>query len=119
MRIFTKEGLELETYDSSLGWVRPHKRLVKHHPAVDFVQEVFHYEVIAQYSNGGRDLQKVVDIPGVEASPAWDEYEDILLYTPYTEEALQSTELSTPQEDMDSLLVDHEYRLTLLELGVY
>lgn len=24
----------------------------------------------------------------------------------------------TPQEDMDAMLVDHEYRLTLLELGV-
>ncbi len=26
--------------------------------------------------------------------------------------------LPTPQEDTDALMVDHEYRLTLLELGV-
>lgn len=25
---------------------------------------------------------------------------------------------STPQDDVDAMLVDHEYRLTLLELGV-
>lgn len=28
-----------------------------------------------------------------------------------------SVQLPTPEEDMDAMLVDHEYRLTLLELG--
>lgn len=30
-----------------------------------------------------------------------------------------SRKRSNPQDDIDAMLVDHEYRLTLLELGVF
>jgi hypothetical protein len=32
--------------------------------------------------------------------------------------AVETVETPTVQEDIDAMLVDHEYRLTLLELGV-
>lgn len=36
----------------------------------------------------------------------------------YTIEDDGEPETTTPQQDTDALLVDHEYRLTLLELGL-
>lgn len=34
------------------------------------------------------------------------------------EEALRPVPVPDPQDDMDGMLVDHEYRLTILELGL-
>ena len=42
------------------------------------------YAVIAEYEGGGKDVQRVVDIPGIAARDAWDEYEDVYRYVPYT-----------------------------------
>lgn len=39
------------------------------------------------------------------------------VYKP-TKETLKELENQTAQNDTDTLIVDHEYRLTLLELGV-
>ena len=36
-----------------------------------------HYETVAEYPNGGRDVRKVIDVPGVPAQAAWT----CLLYT--------------------------------------
>lgn len=34
------------------------------------------------------------------------------------DELVEPEQEPTPQEDMDAMLIDHEYRLTLLELGL-
>lgn len=118
MRVFDSDNNELDSYDINLGRLEPDRLFIKHHEAIEAVEEICHYEVIAEYPNGGKDVEMVVDVPAVEAKPAWDEYEDILRYIPYTEEELAIRNQPTPQDDIDSLMVDHEYRLTLLELGV-
>ena len=48
---------------------------------------------------------------------AWfdDDFEDVLMYIPNHAEPDTGP---SPQDDTDSMLVDIEYRLTLLELGV-
>ena len=45
---------------------------------------------------------------------AWDDtdYEDVQVYS------LNPKKEMTPQDDTDAMAVDHEYRLTLLELGL-
>ncbi len=92
MKVYDNNGLEITNPDFSLGRIVPDKRLVAHHPAVEAVEEVWHYEEIAVYPNGGKDFAKIVDVPGVEAVDAWDEYEDILRYIPYTPEELAEIE---------------------------
>lgn len=92
MRIIDKDGADLIAPDLALGRLEPETILVAQHPAVEAVAEVWHYEVIATYPNGGQDLEKVVDVPGVPAVDAWDEYEDILRYIPYTPEELAEME---------------------------
>ena len=92
MKFFDNEGLEITNPDFSRGRVVPDKRLIAHHSAVGAVEEVWHYEEVAVYPNGGKDFAKVIDVPAVEAVEAWDEYEDIMRYIPYTPEELAAIE---------------------------
>ena len=117
MRILDESGIEISP-DYSKGYVQNEKILKQHHEAVEAVQEVYHYETVKEYANGGKDVKRVIDVPGVKAQEAWDEYETIGRFIPYTEEELLKSAEPTEQDDTDSMLVDHEFRLTMLELGV-
>ena len=89
--IYTESMERIENPDLTLGYIKPGTRTV-HHDAVEGVTEVWHYDTIAEYPNGGKDVQKVVDAPGVEAKPAWDEEIPIQIYVPYTQEELDRME---------------------------
>ena len=100
------------------------------------VEEVSHYETVAEYPNGGRDVRKVIDVPGVPMQAAWTEQVPIQKYVRYTAEELAAQEearkkaeareklpetveaLRAALADADALNLDQDYRLTLLELGV-
>ena len=86
--IYDQQGTVLENPDLELGWLKASTRM-EHHEAVEYVPDQFHYEVIREYPNGGKDVERVVDVPGVEAKEAWDEEIPILVYVPYTEEQLE------------------------------
>ena len=88
MRILDKNNNELFKPDYSLGYTAEEKLFIQHHDAIEPIQEVGHYETIAEYPNGGKDVQWVIDVEGIEAKDAWDEYEDILRYIEYSEEEL-------------------------------
>lgn len=88
MTVIYNEKMErIENPDMALGYLRPGMR-TEHHEAVGGVTEVWHYETVAEYPNGGKDVQKVVDVPGVEAKPARDEEIPIQIYVPYTQDEL-------------------------------
>lgn len=91
MEIYNEQMERIENPDLALGWLKPSAR-TEHHEAVEGVEEVWHYETVAQYPNGGRDVAKVIDVPGVEAQKAWDEEIPILIYVPYTPEELAAIE---------------------------
>lgn len=118
MRILDLNGVELDAPDLSLGYLTEEEILISHHEAVEAVAEQWHYETTAVYENGGRDVKKVIDVPGVEAREAWDEFETVQRYIPYTDEELEAMNAPSPQDDMDAMLIDHELRLTMLELGI-
>ena len=88
MRILSIENIELTNPDLSCGYLKNDRIFVKHHKAVEHVDEQWHYEVVATYPNGGQDVRKIIDVPGAKAVEAWDEYEDIQRYIEYTEEEL-------------------------------
>ena len=88
MRIFNDKNVEIKSPNLRKGRLEQEKRLVKHHKAVEAVEEKWHYEVVAEDPNGGKDVKRVVDVPAVEAKEAYDEYEDILRYVEYTAEEL-------------------------------
>lgn len=110
------ENMErIENPDLTLGYLRPGTR-TEHHEAVEGVTEVWHYETVAEYPNGGKDIRKVVVVPGVEAQAAWDEEIPIQIYVPYTQEELDRMEAernrTTTEERVAQLEAQNE---TLLE----
>lgn len=139
MKIIDETGAVVENPDLTLGYLTDDTQPLEH-PAQEAVAEVAHYETVAEYPGGGKDVQRVVDVPGVPARPAWTEQLPIKRYIRYTSEELAQRKeqaeaarkrqealdklpetleaLTAAQTDTDSLMVDQDYRLTLLELGV-
>ena len=91
MEIYNERMELIEKPELLLGYLRPGTR-TEHHEAVQGVAEQWHYETVAEYPNGGKDIRKVIDVPGVAARDAWDEEIAIQIYTPYTEEELARLE---------------------------
>ena len=89
MRILDQDHKELTNPDLSQGKLVEDRIIVRHHQEIKAIPDQFHYETIAKYPNGGKDVAVVVDVPGKAGVPAWDEYENILRYVPYTQEELQ------------------------------
>lgn len=121
MRVFDRLGNLLEAYDTTQGRLVNDRILVCQHEAVEKVQERGHYEVIREYPNGGKDLRWVVDAPAVKSQEAWDEYEDILRFIPYSAKELAElriTELKTLLSDTDyNILKIVEGAATLAEMA--
>lgn len=92
MRILDEQDQEIqpEDVDYRLGKLSDDKIFIQHHEAVEAVEEQGHYETVQEYDNGGKDVEWKVDVPGVEAKEAWDEYEDIQRYTKFTDEELKA-----------------------------
>ena len=76
-----------ESLDLELGHLEPSKETV-HHDAVEEVKEQYHYETIAVYPNGGKDVKKVIDVEAVKPKEAYDEEVDIQKYILFTAEEL-------------------------------
>ena len=104
MRILNQNNIEITDadIDYSLGYVAPESFFIAHHDAVEAVEKQSHYEVIAEYPNGGRDVVEVIDVEPVEEKEAWDEYEDILRYTLFTESELAANEIADLKEKLDA-----------------
>lgn len=97
MRVFSEDKTqELKEYDLNKGHLELDKLFVKHHETVEEIKEQWHYETIAEYPNGGKDVEKIIDVPYQAPQEEYDEYEDIYVYIPYTDEELE--ELNKPSE---------------------
>lgn len=103
MKIFDENKKEIQNPDLEKGYLKEDKLFVKHHDPIKEILEQGHYEVIAEYPNGGKDVEWVIDVKGVEAQEAWDEYEDIYIYTLYTEEELAERNKPTDSERITAL----------------
>ena len=151
MKIIDETGIVLTTEpDLEAGYLVEDVEVV-HHDAVEGAAPQWHREtaklpdgsLAIYYRDGkeiGRDMVKVIDVPGVDPQPAWDEEVPMMRYIRYTAEALAAQEkarkeaqqrqevldklpetlaaLQAAQADADALNVDQAYRLTLLELGI-
>ena len=86
-----KTGLEIQNPDLTQGWLHDETEAVEH-PAQEGVPELSHYETVAEYPNGGKDVRKVIDVPGVPGREAWTEQVPIQKYIRYTAEELTAQE---------------------------
>ena len=116
-RVFNQDKTqELTEYDLTLGKLVKDKLFVAHHEAVAAVaaqtveekaaayqaegQSVEQHDgkyflVVAQYPNSGKDLEEIFPTEAVPAQEAYDEYEDIYVYKPYTAEELVEQQRET------------------------
>ena len=114
MRIIDIDGVEIANPDLTIGYLKPETQTV-HHDAVKAVEEVSHYETIAEYSNGGKDVRKVVDVPGVTAKDAYDEEVEVQRYILYTADELAEQAAAREKAEQEAKLPTTEKRLAALE----
>ena len=104
-----KTGLEIQNPDLTQGWLHDETEAVEH-PAQEGVPELSHYETVAEYPNGGKDVRKIIDREGIPARDAWTEQVPIQRYIRYTAEELaarkkpeQAAQLPTTEERLAAL----------------
>lgn len=104
-----KTGLEIQNPDLTQGRLRSETEAVEY-PAQEGVPELSHYETVAEYPSGGKDVRKVIDREGVPAQDAWTEQVPIQRYIRYTAEELaarkeaeQTAQLPTTEERLAAL----------------
>lgn len=129
MKIIDSNNVEIATPDLTKGYLKPETQTV-HHDAVAGVEEVSHYETetlpdgtpaIYYDSDGrekGRDVRKVVDVPGVDPQPAWDEEVPVQRYILYTAEELAAQEKARKEAEEKAQLPTAEERLAALEAAM-
>ena len=98
MKIIDENGAVVENPDLTLGYLVDDTEPVEH-PSVEGVDEVSHYETVAEYPNGGRDVRKVIDVPGVPAQAAWTEQVPVQRYIRYTAEELAAREEARKKQE--------------------
>lgn len=117
MKIIDSNDVEIANPDLTKGYLKPATQTI-HHDAVAGVEEVSHYETLAEYPNGGKDVQKVVDVPGVEAKDAWDDEEQVQVYHLYTAEELAAQAEAREKAEQQAKLPTTDERLTALEAAM-
>ena len=103
MKIIDESGTMLTTEpDLQIGYLVDDVEVV-HHDAVEGTAPQWHRETAKlpdgtpaiYYRDGveiGRDTVKVIDVPGVDPQPAWDEEVPVMRYIRYTAEELAQRE---------------------------
>lgn len=77
--IYDEQGDPVDNPDLTAGYLIDGTHTV-HHDAVEGVQEQNHLDVVAEYPDGGMDVRRVIDVPGVKARDAWDEQVPCQIY---------------------------------------
>ena len=108
MKVYNQEKTqEITDYDLAKGYLVSDKMLKKHHEAVEAKEAVYERVLIKEYPSGGKEYKMVIVTPATEAKKAWDEYEDIQVYIPYTE-----TELQQQYENTVNAAIRKKYTLS-------
>ena len=121
MKILDETGAVIESPDLTLGYLISGTEPVEH-PAVAAVPETSHYETVAEYPGGGRDVRRVIDVPGVPGREAWTEQVPVQKYLRYTVEELAAQEeerkKAKEQANLPGTVADLMQQLTDLQLAV-
>lgn len=125
-RILDVHGNELKLEDIDLNAGKlVDETITVHHDAVEGVEEVSHVEVLKEYYETGpdgepvldedghkivfgKDVKTIIDVPGVEAKPAYDEQEEIQRYIPYTAEELDKIAKEKADAQASAAVADAE-----------
>lgn len=110
MRIFNEtKTVELTEYDLERGYLKA-DTIETEIPEQAAVEEVFHYETVREYPNGGKDVEKVIDVEGKPYVPAHVEREDIQVYIHYTDAELAKIEAEREIAELKGKLRETDYK---------
>lgn len=126
MKIIDETGVELtEAPDLSLGRLIDDVEVV-HHESIAGVKQVSHFVPIEHLANGSTIVEEVIDVPGVDPQPAWEETVPIQRYIRYTEDELaerrakeeHEAKMAQMPETLDALKNENEMlKQCLLEMS--
>jgi len=126
MKIIDETGVELtEAPDLSLGRLIDDVEIVPHE-AIAGVKQVSHFVPIEHLANGSTIVEEVIDVPGVDPQPAWEETVPIQRYIRYTEDELaerrakeeHEAKMAQMPETLDALKKENEMlKQCLLEMS--
>ena len=110
MRVFDKtKTTELTDYDLEKGYLRDDV-LETEIPEQQAVEEKFHYETVREYPNGGKDVEKVIDVEGKPYVPAHTEREDIYVDVPYTDDEIDRMSAIKEIAELKANLRETDYK---------
>lgn len=119
MRIFNEDKtIELTEVDEAIGYLKEDV-IETDIPEQKEVLEKWHYEVIAEYPNGGKDVKTVIDVEGKPYIPAHTEREEIWVYIPYTVEELAKIAAEREIAELKAKLRDTDYQAIKYAEGMY
>ena len=84
--------------------------LIEHIPEQQEIQEQWHYETVKEYHNGGKDVEKVIDVVGQPYIAEHDEVEDILVYKPYSEQEIKVIKNNNRIIELKQKLQETDYK---------
>ena len=84
--------------------------LIEHIPEQQEIQEQWHYETIKEYPNGGKDVEKVIDVVGQPYIAEHDEVEDILVYKPYSKQEIKAIKNNNRIAELKQKLQETDYK---------
>ena len=108
MKIYNETKTQLlnkEDLDLTKGFLVEDYIEIKHEE-VPYIEEQYHYEVVKEYDNGGKDIVKVIDIKGQEHKDAYTEKETIQVYKLKTQAMLNADKIS----DLKAKLAKTDYK---------
>lgn len=101
MKIYNQSKTKiLENPDLEKGYLKQDKIETTYHEATKEIQEQSHLKIVKEYPNGGKDVEKVIDVAYQPAKEAYYDYEDIQVYIPYTEKELARIEIGKLKQEL-------------------
>ena len=118
MRVFDEtKTVELTEYDLTKGYLKSDV-LETEIPEQLAVEEKYHYEVIKEYANGGKDVERVIDVEGKPYIAAHTETEEIQIYIPYTDSEIKKIAAEREIAELKANLSATDYKAIKYAEGV-
>ena len=121
MKIYNEDKtqeLKLEDLNLELGRLIEINEVIVHEE-IPYIQEQGHYEIIAEYPNGGKDVEWIVDVVGQEGKEAYEEPVTYQIYRPYSKEYLHNKEIFLQIEALKRELAAGDYKILKRFEGYY
>lgn len=120
MKIYNVEKtqkLDENELDFEKGYLKSDKLFIAHHEAVE-AKEAAYKDRAEKLSNGSTQIWKDLVSPAVEAKEAYDEYEDIQVFIPYTTEELEERRLIELRSRRELLLIAFDKYKSNVDYGI-